>query len=443
MTLDLRGHFSEFRAAQPARIHLAAHSHHFWPDAACDAHRRALNDAARLADSKWEMIFGELLPRVQRGIAAVLALPDPATLAFAPNTHDFVRRLLSALPPASTPRILTSDSEFHSFARQIARLEEDALVVVERIAAEPFASFPDRFAAAARRGGHDLVQMDRSHQAFMQDGAALCGPSPRDMRDGKYVYQIYNTSGFAAGGFLAGDVNEFRPSFVHHFNDGLTHGVSSGELGVVDIDETDTLSLYEWTDSPKVLRNPQDLGLQYSFPLFSANAVFWSASAGSFNRVVVYTDDGGVVDLLSSGADPSYGYDDFGSDGTDMVWMLGEGHDGGPIGFDSAAVFTAPFALNSTDVSSRRLRSESVKRFGVSPIRVGCGYGARSNGDYLRVIRLSDGVSWILPSTVGWSWLHPLAVTCEEVFTAISTGPNINNIARVRISSLGPGIAAD
>ncbi len=169
MTLDLRGHFSEFRAAQPARIHLAAHSHHFWPDAACDAHRRALNDAARLADSKWEMIFGELLPRVQRGIAAVLALPDPATLAFAPNTHDFVRRLLSALPPASTPRILTSDSEFHSFARQIARLEEDALVVVERIAAEPFASFPDRFAAAARRGGHDLVFLS---QIFFNSAAA-------------------------------------------------------------------------------------------------------------------------------------------------------------------------------------------------------------------------------------------------------------------------------
>ena len=74
MTLDLRGHFSEFRAAQPGRIHLAAHSHHFWPDAACAAHRRALGEAARLADAKWDVIFGELIPRVQRGIAAVLAL---------------------------------------------------------------------------------------------------------------------------------------------------------------------------------------------------------------------------------------------------------------------------------------------------------------------------------------------------------------------------------
>jgi selenocysteine lyase/cysteine desulfurase len=172
VTLDLRSHFSEFRDAQPGRIHLAAHSHHFWPDAACDAHRRALNDAARLADSKWETIFGTLMPRVQRGIAAILGLPDPGTIAFAPNTHDFVRRLLSALPAGEPPRILTSDSEFHSFTRQIARLEEDRLVAVERIAAEPFASFPERFASAARRGGHDLVFVS---QVFF-NSAATSGP---------------------------------------------------------------------------------------------------------------------------------------------------------------------------------------------------------------------------------------------------------------------------
>src|SRR5260370_10713888 len=115
MTLDLRGHFTEFRAAQPGRIHLAAHSHHFWPDAACEAHRRALADAARLADNKWETIFGELIPRAQRGIAAVLGLPDPATIAFAPNTHDFVRRLISALPASATTRSLPTASGFPSF----------------------------------------------------------------------------------------------------------------------------------------------------------------------------------------------------------------------------------------------------------------------------------------------------------------------------------------
>jgi selenocysteine lyase/cysteine desulfurase len=171
MTLDLRRHFSEFRNAQPGRTHLAAHSHHYWPDAACAAHRRALDDAARLADKKWEKIFDEMIPRVQRGIASLLGLPDPASIAIAPNTHDFVRRLLSALPANSRLKILTSDGEFHSFTRQIERLEEENLVAVERVAAEPFASFPDRFATAARRGGHDLVYLS---QVFF-NSAATCG----------------------------------------------------------------------------------------------------------------------------------------------------------------------------------------------------------------------------------------------------------------------------
>jgi selenocysteine lyase/cysteine desulfurase len=170
MTLDLHAHFSQFRAAAPGRIHLAAHSHHYWPDAACDAHREAVTDAAQLADGKWDKVFGDVIPRAQRGIAALLALPDPATIAFAPNTHAFVLRLLSSLPLRRL-RVLTSDSEFHSFSRQIARLEEDNLVSVERIATEPFEDFADRFATAARRGGHDLVFV--SHVFF--NSAAVAG----------------------------------------------------------------------------------------------------------------------------------------------------------------------------------------------------------------------------------------------------------------------------
>jgi kynureninase len=47
MTVDLRDHFKIFRGADPTRIHLAAHSHHYWPDVACTAHQRAVELAAR------------------------------------------------------------------------------------------------------------------------------------------------------------------------------------------------------------------------------------------------------------------------------------------------------------------------------------------------------------------------------------------------------------
>ena len=119
-------------------------------------------DAAEKHGDKWSIVFDDVLPEAQRHVARVLALPDPATVAFAPNTHEFVRRILSCLPPQ--PQILTTDGEFHSFARQVARLEEAQLVRVERVAAEPFESLPERLTEAAGRGRHDLVFV--SHVLF-------------------------------------------------------------------------------------------------------------------------------------------------------------------------------------------------------------------------------------------------------------------------------------
>jgi len=171
MNLDLRQHFSIFRDAAPGRIHLAAHSHHYWPDAACRAHEQAVQEAARLADAKWGPIFQDLMPRVRRGIARILNLPHEGTLAFAPNTHELVCRLLSSLPLKKPPQVLTSDSEFHSFERQLRRLAEEHLVAVTRVAAAPSDSFPDRFLTAARTGKHDLIFVS---QVFYNSGAT-CG----------------------------------------------------------------------------------------------------------------------------------------------------------------------------------------------------------------------------------------------------------------------------
>src|ERR1700758_4774703 len=155
--LDLTPHFAKFRAASPERINLAAHSHHDWPDVTLVAQEQCWHDAARLTGEKWDLVFGELIPRVQAGIARHLQLPDPSTIAVAPNTHEFLRRLLSFLPSDRSIRILTSDAEFHTARRQLERLEEDGLVTVTRISAEPFETFAERFYAACAKGGYDLV----------------------------------------------------------------------------------------------------------------------------------------------------------------------------------------------------------------------------------------------------------------------------------------------
>jgi kynureninase len=153
-----------------APLHAAAHSHHPWPDVSFVAQQEAWHDAARLLDRKWDHVFAKIIPAAQMHIARQLSLPDSATIAFGPNTHGFVLRILSCLPADRRPRILTTDSEFMSFARQIARLEEDDLVSVARIATEPFDTFEERFERAAGAGGHDLVFFS---QVFFNSGYAV------------------------------------------------------------------------------------------------------------------------------------------------------------------------------------------------------------------------------------------------------------------------------
>jgi len=181
--LDLTAHFSRFRAAAPERINLACHSHHDWPDATHAAQGRCWQDAARLAGDKWGLVFGELIPQVQAHLARHLRLPDPATIAFAPNTHEFLRRLLSCFPAGRAVRILTSDAEFHTARRQLDRLDEDGLVTVTRVPAEPLATFAARFRAACAAGDHDLVfvsQVFFNSAGTSGDLAALAAalPSP-------------------------------------------------------------------------------------------------------------------------------------------------------------------------------------------------------------------------------------------------------------------------
>jgi selenocysteine lyase/cysteine desulfurase len=177
----LKPHFRRFLESEPGRLHFAAHSHHPWPDASFDGHVQAWADAARHVDDKWDVVFGDVLPEAQRHVAAELHLPWPSSLVFAPNTHEFVLRLLSCLP--DRPRIVTTDSEFHSFERQTRRLEEDGLVTVERVPSEPFDTFPERLAAAAAKQRAHLVFF--SHVFFnsgfiVPDLAAVVRALPTD-----------------------------------------------------------------------------------------------------------------------------------------------------------------------------------------------------------------------------------------------------------------------
>jgi selenocysteine lyase/cysteine desulfurase len=163
----LKDQFSRFLSASPGRLHFAAHSHHLWPDVTRAAVENAWDDAARLVDRKWERVFAEVVPRAQANVARVLDLSRPGQIAFAPNTHELVMRLVSCLSDRDPLRLLTTDGEFLSFARQAARLEEGSRVRVTRVGARPFATFEARFREAASRDDHDLVYLS---QVFYDSG---------------------------------------------------------------------------------------------------------------------------------------------------------------------------------------------------------------------------------------------------------------------------------
>ncbi|MBN8553103.1 MAG: class V aminotransferase [Caulobacterales bacterium] len=158
--------FSRALGLAPGRLHFAAHSHHLWPDASFGAQGLAWDDAMRHADEKWGPIFANVIPEAQGHIARELGLPDPGTIAFSSNTHDFLIRLFSGIE-GRPARILATDGEFHSFRRQSERWEEAGQADVTRVALEPFDTFAERFIAAARAGDFDWILVS---QVFFKTG---------------------------------------------------------------------------------------------------------------------------------------------------------------------------------------------------------------------------------------------------------------------------------
>ena len=209
--------FARSLGAAPGRLHFAAHSHHLWPDASFAGQVECWDDAARLADRKWDRVMGAVWPEAQRHVAEELGSGDPSAIVFAANTHDFLIRLAAACPRGDPRRlrVLMSDGEFHSARRQFARWAEDGSFDIETVAAEPFGDFSERFLAAAEAGKHDLVLVSQtlfgSGHIFnrIEQLAALSRPEgPWVVIDGYHSFMAIETpfSPTAAAGafFLAG-----------------------------------------------------------------------------------------------------------------------------------------------------------------------------------------------------------------------------------------------
>ena len=215
--MSFKSLFSNSLAAAPGRLHMAAHSHHLWPDASFAGQVECWQDAARLADAKWDRVMGEVWPEAQAHVAAELNSGDPSAIMFASNTHDLLLRIAAAVPRADRRplRVLLSDGEFHTARRQFARWAEDGWLSLDTVATEPANDFAERFLAAARAGEHDLIFVSQvlfgTGHIFgaVEDIAALARPEgPWVAIDGYHSFMAldgpFPASAAATAFFLAG-----------------------------------------------------------------------------------------------------------------------------------------------------------------------------------------------------------------------------------------------
>jgi selenocysteine lyase/cysteine desulfurase len=221
--------FARTLAADPGRLHFAAHSHHLWPDASFEGHVQCWEDAAVLADNKWDKVMGEVWPEAQSHVAAELGSGDPSAIVFASNTHDHIIRLVAACPrqQGKPLRVLTSDGEFHSARRQLARWAEGGEIGLSKVAAEPFDEFSERFLGAARSGDNDLIMVSQvlfnSGRMFelVPELAALARP------DGPWVV----IDGYHAFMALDEPINPSISSSIFYLGGGYKYAMAGEGMG--------------------------------------------------------------------------------------------------------------------------------------------------------------------------------------------------------------------
>jgi selenocysteine lyase/cysteine desulfurase len=138
----LAAHYTRFSVGE--RLLLSGHSHQAWPDVAEEGLLESFADAARDVDAKWDRAFAKA-DELRAGFRLLLGDPH-GEYALGASTHDLVLRFLSAIELPRRPRLVTTEGEFHTLRRQLARLEEEGVEVV-RVPVEPVTTLAERVAA--------------------------------------------------------------------------------------------------------------------------------------------------------------------------------------------------------------------------------------------------------------------------------------------------------
>jgi hypothetical protein len=291
------------------------------------------------------------------------------------------------------------------------------------------------------------------HTAMVASEFSPCWTHSTSLFGGHYTRQIRERWWLKEGAF-ASSIDDLAPRIAFTFPDGAGGSFYAGPFAVLDLTANFELKQYSWEDgSPlRPLWSPaRRYGVTKVSFAFAKDGVFWSAERSGNHDIESYDPASGIRVFLTAWSNKDRGYDDLGTDGQHLVWIEANDRASDGLTFNEHAIMTAPYTTDPAKLTPRRLRSEEGDDFGSRPFIVGCGYAARANGRYIRLVRIADGRSWRLETdhpdadaSMPWRWEEPLAITCDELFAnATSDDGGGTRIVRARLDSLGPGLAAD
>lgn len=156
----LAPHYSHFDVSN--RLLFTGHSHQAWPDVALEGLKESFNAAATEVDNKWDPAFekADILRDYLRNY-----YDDPhGYYCLGENTHQLLVSWLSSFDLQNKPKIITTDSEFHSMYRQLHRLKEEGLEVVT------VDSAPDRIVNNIKQQIDDRVSAIMLSRIYFESG---------------------------------------------------------------------------------------------------------------------------------------------------------------------------------------------------------------------------------------------------------------------------------
>lgn len=256
---------------------------HAWGKTPPDAHVAATKRQYALyqrGNAAWDVIFGDVLPESIEYIKWILDVGEGATVEFGHNSHELVSRLLSIKMEklllgddgdGGQLRILTTDTEFYSFTRQMNRLmmNKSPKVVVETVEIHPISSFAERFNERVRSGtgSWDMVYVSQcvystqetiildlgSFVSSVQDGLAERGNKDR----------FFVVDGYHGFGAIPTSLSPFTNTF--YVSGMLKHVGSGANSSFLVVPEGRTGELQPlftgWIADPSVL-SPESKGIK-------------------------------------------------------------------------------------------------------------------------------------------------------------------------------------